>query len=531
MYHMTETMHWARWGDPAEAKPLPDAARGLVELAFGPAVPQETVPLADVRLPEPGLTDELLEGLRGLVGAGNVRTDHEARVRHTRGKSTPDLLKMRHGDGSDAPDAVVLPGSHDEVLALLRWAGEHRVAVVPFGGGTSVVGGLAARRDGFAGVVALDLARLDRLVSVDAESGTAVLEAGVLGPRAEALLGEHGLTLGHFPQSFEYASIGGFAATRSSGQASSGYGRFDALVLGLTVATPLGTLELGSAPSNAAGPDLRELVLGSEGAFGVITSVTVRVRPVPEFKVYETWRFESFADGVAALRDLAQSGSSPAVLRLSDENETAINLAKPDEVGGESAGGALMVTGFEGTPATVGARRGVVAARLEALGGRSLGEEGGAAWEAGRFHGPYLRDSLLDLGVLVETLETATFWSNLPRLYAEVTAALTGSLTSDAGSPLVLCHISHVYETGASLYFTVAARQQGDGLDQWARAKAAASDAMIAAGATITHHHAVGRDHLPWLAQEVGPVGVEILRAVKGRLDPHGVLNPGVLVP
>lgn len=528
---MTETMHWARWGDPAEAKPLPDSARGLVEMAFGPADAQETVPLADVRLPEPGLADALLDELRDLVGAEHVRTDHEARVRHTRGKSTPDLLKMRHGDGSDAPDAVVLPGSHDEVLTLVRWAGEHRVAVVPFGGGTSVVGGLAARRDGFAGVVALDLARLDRLVSVDAESGTAVLEAGVLGPRAEALLGEHGLTLGHFPQSFEYASIGGFAATRSSGQASSGYGRFDALVLGLTVATPLGTLELGSAPANAAGPDLRQLVLGSEGAFGVITSVTVRVRPLPEFKVYETWRFESFAAGVAALRDLARSGSTPAVLRLSDDNETAINLAKPDEVGAESSGGALMVTGFEGTPATVGAKRGVVADRLQALGGQSLGEEGGAAWEAGRFHGPYLRDSLLDLGVLVETLETATFWSNLDALYAAVTTALTESLTSDAGSPLVLCHISHVYENGASLYFTVAARQQGDGLDQWAMAKAAASDAMIAAGATITHHHAVGRDHRPWLAQEVGPVGVEMLRAVKERLDPHGVLNPGILVP
>ena len=528
---MTESMHWARWGDPAEAKPLPDTARGLVEMAFGPADAQETVALEDVRLPEPALGEDLVEGLRALVGGDHVRLDHETRVRHTRGKSTPDLLKMRHGDGSDAPDAVVLPASHDEVLALLGWAGEHQVAVVPFGGGTSVVGGLAARRDGYAGVVALDLARLDRLVSVDVESGTAVLEAGLLGPRAEALLAEHGLTLGHFPQSFEYASIGGFAATRSSGQASSGYGRFDALVMGLTVATPLGTLELGSAPSNAAGPDLRELVLGSEGAFGIITSVTVRVRPVPQFKVYETWRFDSFTDGVAALRDLAQSGSSPTVLRLSDENETAINLAKPDEVGGENAGGALMVTGFEGPPATVGAKRGIVAGRLEALGGRSLGEQGGEAWEAGRFHGPYLRDSLLDLGVLVETLETATFWSNLPTLYAAVTAALTEALTTDAGSPLVLCHISHVYETGASLYFTVAAKQQGDGLEQWAKAKAAASDAMIAAGATITHHHAIGQDHKPWLAEEIGPVGVEILRAVKARLDPHGVLNPGILVP
>jgi alkyldihydroxyacetonephosphate synthase len=522
-------MHWARWGDPAEAAPLSEATRELVELAFAPIEERGSAALADVSIPEPGLSDDLLDGLRGVVGDEHVLTDHETRVRHTRGKSTPDLLKMRAGDGSDAPDVVVRPADHDEVAALVAWCGEHKVALVPFGGGTSVVGGLVARRDGYAGVLTLDLRRLDRLVSVDAESGTAVLETGLLGPEAEAALAEHGLTLGHFPQSFEYASIGGFAATRSSGQASSGYGRFDALVVGLTVATPIGTLSLGSAPANAAGPDLRELVLGSEGAFGVITSVTVRVRPVPAEKVYDGWRFDSFTAGVAALRQLTQAGLAPTVLRLSDENETAVNLATPDAVGAESSGGVLMIAGYEGDPEIVEARRAVVTARLESLGGVAQGEETGQAWAAGRFHGPYLRDSLLDSGVLVETLETATFWSNLPRLYADVSAALTGALEED--SPLVLCHISHVYETGASLYFTVAARERSDALSQWGKAKKAASDAIVAAGATITHHHAVGRDHLPWLADEIGPVGVEMLRAVKERLDPQGVLNPGVLIP
>ena len=522
-------MHWARWGDPAAAAPLPETTRGLVELAFGPAVEHATTPLDDVLVPAPALDTDLLDALRGLLGAEHVHTDHETRVRHTRGKSTSDLLRMRAGDGSDAPDVVVRPADHGEVAALVAWCSEQRVALVPFGGGTSVVGGLAVLREGYAGVLSLDLARLDRLVSVDAESGTAVLQAGVLGPRAEALLAEHGLTLGHFPQSFEYASVGGFAATRSSGQASSGYGRFDALVMGLTVATPLGTLELGSAPASAAGPDLRELVLGSEGAFGVITSVTVRVRPVPEVKVYDGWRFDSFATGSAALRVLARSGAAPTVLRLSDENETAINLAKPDEVGGESSGGCLMITGYEGTASSVERCRAAATDLLTAAGGSPLGEQAGQAWSAGRFHGPYLRDSMLDVGVLVETLETATFWSNLATLYAAVTAAVVGALDGD--SPLVLCHISHVYETGASLYFTVAAKQDGDGLEQWARAKRAASDAMVVAGATITHHHAVGRDHKPWLAHEIGPVGVEMLRAVKERLDPQGVLNPGVLVP
>jgi alkyldihydroxyacetonephosphate synthase len=385
-------------------------------------------------------------------------------------------------------------------------------------------------------VVALDLARLDRLVEVDRVSMTAVLEPGLRGPEAEALLAAEGLTLGHFPQSFEYASIGGFAVTRSSGQSSAGYGRFDDLVVGLTVVTPIGTLELGRSPANAAGPDLRELVMGSEGAFGVVTAVRLRVRPVPEVTAYEAWRFDTFAAGAAAMRTLAQADLLPTVLRLSDENETAINLASPDDVGAGSSGGAsagssggcLLVAGYEGTPAAVAARRSAVAALLGDAGGEALGEERGEAWAHGRFAGPYLRDALLDVGVLVETLETVTFWSNLDRVYAAVTEALVGALGE---ATMVLCHISHVYPTGASLYFTVATRQAADPVAQWTAAKAAASTAIVSAGGSITHHHAVGRDHLPWLADEIGPVGVEILRAVKQRLDPTGVLNPGILIP
>jgi len=524
-------MHWARWGDPDRSAPLSEEARALVEMAFGPSTEQPTTPLVDVRLPEPGLLAALVEELAGLVGAENVLADHETRVRHTRGKSTPDLLRMRHGNGADAPDVVVLPADHAQVSAVVDWCVRRHVALVPFGGGTSVVGGLAVRRDGFAGVVSLDLRRLDRLVSVDADSGVAVLEAGVRGPDAERLLGEHGLTVGHFPQSFEYASVGGFAATRSSGQASAGYGRFDDLVVGLTLATPAGTLEVGSAPASAAGPDLRQLVLGSEGAFGVITSVAVRVRPVPEEVAYDAWRFGSFAEGTAALREVSRSGFAPTVLRLSDETETAVNLTSPESVGATSAGGCLMLVGFEGGRHIVDLRRRAVSELLHSAGGVPLDTSVATSWRDGRFSGPYLRDALLDLGVLVETLETATFWSRLPALHAVVTAALTESLTTDAGAPLVLCHVSHVYETGASLYFTVAARQAGDGLDQWAKAKAAACDAIVAAGATITHHHAVGRDHKPWLADEIGPVGVRMLRAVKDAVDPTGVLNPGVLVP
>jgi alkyldihydroxyacetonephosphate synthase len=279
---------------------------------------------------------------------------------------------------------------------------------------------------------------------------------------------------------------------------------------------------------NAAGPDLRQLFLGSEGVFGVITEVTVRVRRLPEVKVYEGWRWESFAAGADAMRTLAQAGLLPTVLRLSDEAETAINLARPDEIGGQSTGGCLMITGHEGTPAAVEAKRAAVSQLLTELGGTPVGEGPGQAWAQGRFNAPYLRDSLLDVGVLVETLETATFWSNRDRLYTDVKAALEKELGEGT---LVLCHISHVYETGCSLYFTVAAKERDDPLPQWLAAKAAANDAIVAAGATITHHHAVGTDHKPWLVHEIGELGVSVLRAVKADLDPAGVLNPGVLVP
>ncbi|MGN6129529.1 MAG: FAD-binding oxidoreductase, partial [Nocardioidaceae bacterium] len=447
---MNDPMHWARWGDPAAATSLPESARALVELAFGPAAEHPTTPLERVAVPAPELAEELVADLEALVGAAHVSRDHDARVRHTRGRSTPDLLRMRAGDAAEAPDVVVEPADHDEVQDVVRWCADHRVALVPFGGGTSVVGGLSARRDGYGGVVALDLRRLDRLVAVDAVSRTATLQAGVRGPDAEALLAAHGLTLGHFPQSFEFATIGGFAATRSSGQASAGYGRFDALAVGLRAATPIGTVELGSAPASAAGPDLRQLLLGSEGAFGVITEVTVRVRAVPEAGVYEGWRFGSFAEGAAAVRTLAQAGLAPTVLRLSDESETSLNLADPDHVGA-GAGGVLLVVGHEGEAALVEARRALVAQRLAAAGATGPDVEAGRAWVEGRFRAPYLRDSLLDVGVLVETLETAAFWSTLPEVYDAVRTALTGALDG----ALVLCHVSHVYETGASLYFTV----------------------------------------------------------------------------
>jgi alkyldihydroxyacetonephosphate synthase len=478
-------------------------------------------------LPSAVLEAAVLDALR--AACPRVETDDVARLTHAAGKSTVDLLRLRAGQVSGAPDAVARPASHEEVAALLTVCGRHHVAVVPFGGGTSVVGGLDAQREGFAGVLALDLAGLDRLVRVDPVSRTATFEAGVRAPRAEQLLAAEGFTLGHFPQSFEYATLGGFAATRSSGQASAGYGRFDRIVVGLRAATPVGTLDLGRAPESAAGPDLRQLLLGSEGAFGVITELTLRVRPAPVAHRYAGWTFPSFTDGARALRALAQDGPLPAVLRLSDEAETAINAAAGS--GADGDGGCLAVVGFEGTTAEIEAGAGAASQRLTELGGTSLGEAPGEQWRAGRFRAPYLRDALLDAGALAETLETATFWDRLPETYAAVRDALVETLSAAGTPPLVLCHISHVYETGASLYFTVVAAQAEDPIAQWGAAKAAASEAIAATGATITHHHGVGRDHKPWYAREIGPAGVAALRGVKESLDPYGILNPGVLLP
>ncbi|MFE9676681.1 FAD-binding oxidoreductase [Streptomyces sp. NPDC006259] len=528
-------MLWSGWGDPAAATALPDTVAGLLHDLLG-VQPCTAAPvtLDRIAVPAAPLDAGTRAALLAAVGgsAEHVRTDAEARIRHTRGKSTPDLLRIRDGEVDDLPAAVVLPAGHDEVLAVLRTCAAHGLAAVPFGGGTSVVGGLApARRGAF---VALDLRRMDGLSAVDPVSRTATLQAGLRAPRAEALLAEHGFTLGHFPQSYEWATIGGFAATRSSGQASAGYGRFDDMVLGLTLATPEGTVETGRAPRSAAGPDLRQLLLGSEGAFGVITSVTVRVRPVPRTRVHDGWRFPTFRQGTDALRRLAQDGPRPTVLRLSDETETLVGLAQPDAIGSGLArqnAGCLAVVGFEGTEEDTAHRRAAATAVLREAGGEPLGEEPGRRWARGRYSAPYLRDALLDAGAFVETLETAAFWSRLPELYAAVGTALTTTLTDAGTPPLVMCHVSHVYENGASLYFTVVSAQGDDPLASWTRAKHAANDAILAAGGTITHHHGVGTDHRDWYVREVGDLAVDALRAVKRRLDPAGVLNPGVLLP
>lgn len=526
-------MKWNAWGDPAAAKPLSEGIRSLLNQAVG-VKDSATTELAayQVRLRPSALSPTDRQALTNIVGPAYCRTGDLDRLLHAGGKSTIDLLRRKDTGVQDAPDAILLPVDEEAVAEILRYCSEHRIAVVPFGGGTSVVGGLDPIRADFAAVVSLDLRRFDQLVSLDEVSGQAVLGAGVTGPDAERLLGAHGFSLGHFPQSFEYATIGGFAATRSSGQDSAGYGRFNDMVRGLRVVTPVGTIDLGRAPESAAGPDLRQLLVGSEGSFGVITQVRLRVHRTPEAVRYEAWSFPDFETGTAALRAVTQTATGPTVIRLSDEAETGVNLATAESIGeSKVTGGCLGITVFEGTKEHVESRHAETSALLAARGGTSLGEGPAQAWERGRFGAPYLRDSLLSAGALCETLETATDWSNVPALKAAVTQALTDALSATGTPALVMCHISHVYPTGASLYFTVVAGQRGDPIEQWRTAKKAASDAIMATGGTITHHHAVGADHRPWMADEVGELGVQILRAVKGTLDPAGILNPGKLIP
>jgi alkyldihydroxyacetonephosphate synthase len=512
----------------------------MLRAELGDAEPQEVVGLEAVAIPAP---HAIPPAITDAVGSAAILGGHEHRVRRAAGRSYPDLMRLRAGRLAGAPDAVVLPGSAEEVARVLDLCAREGIAVVPFGGGTSVVGGVEPLRGGFERLISLDLRRL-RQVEVDPRSMTARLGPGLRGPEAEEELAAHGVTLGHFPQSFEQATIGGFAATRSAGQASSGYGRFDEMVTSVALVGPAGKLRTIETPHSAAGPSLRELVLGSEGILGAITEATAVVRPVPERRRYEAWMAPDFASGAEIVRTLGQAELLPDVVRLSDETETRVSLGLSGPVGMRRAafsgylrlrgrkGGCLMVCGWEGERESVERRRTLATGKLRSGGAAALGGAPGRAWERSRYDGPYLRDELLDLGYLADTLETAHTWSRLEHLYDEVRAALRTAFAAQGTHALVMCHLSHAYRDGASLYFTFLARRRpGAELEQWRAAKAAASAAIVEAGGTITHHHAVGRDHAPYMPAEVGELGVEALRAVKERLDPAGIMNPGKLLP
>jgi alkyldihydroxyacetonephosphate synthase len=538
--HAGGPMKWWGWGDPAKRVELGPEAVAMLRSELGEAEPAERVELEQVVVPAPR---PLPAEIAATVGPAAVLDGREHRIRRAAGRGYPDLVRLRGARLDDAPDAVVLPGSVAEVERVLEICSREGIAVVPFGGGTSVVGGVEPLRGGFERLLSLDLRRL-RDVAVDRRSLTATLGPGLRGPEAEEALNPQGMTLGHFPQSFEYATIGGFAATRSAGQSSSGYGRFDELVTAIGLTAPAGDLRTLEIPHSAAGPALRELVLGSEGTLGLITRVTARVRPLPERRRYEAWMAADFASGAEVVRSLAQADVLPDVVRVSDQGETRLSLALSGTAGAKRAllssylrlrrraAGCLIICGWEGEPEAVERRRALSARVLRSGGAAALGGAPGRAWERGRYEAPYLRDELLDHGYLVETLETAHTWSRLGRLYDEVRAAIGAALATQGTPGIVICHLSHAYRDGASLYFTFLARRRpGAEVEQWRSVKAAACEAIVEAGGTITHHHAVGRDHAPYMHAEVGELGIEVLRAVKERLDPTGIMNPGKLIP
>jgi alkyldihydroxyacetonephosphate synthase len=533
-------MKWWGWGDESHRVELGPAATAMLREQLGEARPAERRPLEQVAMPE---ARPVPDDLAAAVNEASVLTAHEHRVRRAAGRSYPDLVRLREGRLEAAPDAIVLPGDAEQVARVLDVCAREGVAVVPFGGGTSVVGGVDALAGSHAAVISLDLRRM-RHCEVDAESLTASLGPGLRGPEAEAALAAHGLTLGHFPQSFEYATVGGFAATRSAGQASAGYGRFDELVSAVAMTTPAGELRTLETPHTAAGPALRELILGSEGTMGVITDVRARVRPAPAARRYEGWFAADFDSGSHAVRALAQARALPDVTRLSDERETTVSMALSGTSGAKRAaldaylrlrrrrGGCMLICGWEGESEDVERRRSLSARILRASGAVPLGAAPGRAWEHGRFQGPYLRDELMDMGYFVETLETSHTWARYRELYDAVGGALAGALASQGTPGIVMCHLSHAYADGASLYYTfIAPRRPGAELDQWRAVKTAACKAIAAHGGTITHHHAVGRDHAAYMPAEVGELGIDALRAVKSRLDPAGIMNPGKLLP
>jgi alkyldihydroxyacetonephosphate synthase len=491
-----------------------------------------------------------------LAGSGSgaavpCSTDPLDRLAHARGQGLPDLLRLRGGAVPALPDAVLRPGDDDEVERVLRAAAREGVRVIPWGGGTSVTGGVNVL-PGDAPVVSLDLGRLSGLEAFDETSGLATLGAGTPGPALEAALrrsgGGRGFTLGHFPQSWELSTLGGWAATRASGQESLGYGGIQELVAGLALVAPAGRLELPAFPASAAGPDLRHLVVGSEGRLGVITRATVRVRPVPERIRVAGTLLPGWDAGLAGARGLVQEGVPLTLLRLSDEPETEVALAVG--LGGRGGlvaplvraylrlrgvrgSGCLLLAGAAGAPGGVDQTLEWTAAVLRRHGGVSLGERPGRHWLADRFRHPYLRDALLDRGIATDTLETAAPWSRLPALAAGVRRALEEALAGGGERAAVLCHVSHPYRDGASLYFTLFFRCPADpeaAIARWAAAKRAATGAIVRGGGTLSHHHGVGSWHAPWYEDEVGARGRALVAAAAAAMDPAGVLNPHVLL-
>jgi alkyldihydroxyacetonephosphate synthase len=508
-----------------------------------PHVPLEAVRLRDA-IRHDGFTTELRRGMRD----DQICDSRRERVIHAYGKGFRDLFRMRRGLADGAPDLVLYPENEPDVLRTLRAAARHDVVIIPFGGGSNIAGCLE-RSESRRMVVSLDMRRMRRVLEVDTESFTARIEAGAFGPDLEEQLNAHGLTLGHFPDSFLHSTLGGWIATRSAGMQSDKYGKIEDMVIALRMVTPVGVLATRTVPKSSNGIDVNHLCIGSEGTLGVITEATMRVHPRPESRRTHGYLFPEFEAGIEAMHECVRKECVPSMLRLSDPDKTALSLAfKPPSsrlsqaatkimksylrAKGFDSRACLMLTTFEGSKAGAARQHNRVNAIYRRFGAVDLGSGSGKSFESTKYDFPHIRDFLLDRGITSDVSETSTVWSNIVPLYQATTAGLRAAIQESGVRPWVGCHISHTYQSGASLYLTFACKQQdGHEMQQYLHAKRVVQQSFIDHGATLSHHHAVGTEHLPWLTDDISPVGVMAVAAIKGGLDPDNIMNPGRLWP
>ncbi|MFO0685881.1 MAG: FAD-binding oxidoreductase [Sandaracinus sp.] len=552
MRYRRDELRWNGWGTKDarfETHGRDAALWKFVAEALGLRSLPETpsVPLSKVQLPAIRLSEAARGALAAATASDRVKTDAFERALHALGRSYYDMIRLRAGDLTKwAPDAVVYPESEAEVLAVLRAAEEHGFAIVPFGGGSSVVGGVEASSPDGRAVVTLDTTRMARLLEVDGTSHTGRAQAGIYGPALEDELGRTGFTLGHFPQSFEYSTLGGWIAARGAGQMSNRYGTADKWLVAARVATPRGVLVTKPFPASAAGPSLNQVVCGSEGALGILTEATFKLHRVAEKRVIVAFLYKEFEDGVRAVRRLVQEEVGAAMMRLSDRDETHFfgafrHVIEPSRVQALAEKGlgvigyedkCVLMLALEGDEHDVAHRLARARAIATKEGGLFVGGSPGKSWWKRRFEMPLLRDPMLDHGLGIDTLETSTEWANVPRLARAVREALVGALAKENRRAIVMTHVSHSYLDGCSLYFTyLFERDDARAIEQWRSAKEAASKAISETAGTISHHHGVGADHAHWLPAEKGAVGMQLLGAMKREMDPKGVLNPGKLLP
>jgi alkyldihydroxyacetonephosphate synthase len=551
---LPEPMKWWGWGD--ESIEFDISKHPLLWDYLAPIFRLKScertvapVALENISLPAQKAAPDLARELAAQWGAERISDSRRARITHAFGKSLRDLWRLRNGIVPYAPDYVVYPASHDQVRFLVDLAASHRVILIPFGGGSNIAGCLEPARETERTVVSVDLRLMNRLLELDRESGIARFEAGVMGPDLETGLNREGLTLGHFPDSFLFSTLGGWVATRSAGMQSDRYGKIEDMVLSVRMASPAGTIETRAVPKASNGIDVNHLCIGSEGTLGIITEIAVRVHRRPSRRATYGYLFPDFYSGVQAIRECHRLECVPAMSRLNDAARTALSFAYRarssfvQHHAGQAmkfyirkirrmdfATASLMLATFEGEPETFGTRRERSESIYRKFGAVPLGESPGRGFQKGKYDFPYLRDFLLDRGVLADVSETSTTWRNLLPLHQKSLCAIQQAIDAEGTPGTVGCHVSHSYDSGASLYFTfgfAATREQE--MQQYLRIKKAAQDSFLDNGATLSHHHAVGYEHLPWLEREISAAGVAAIESLKSGLDPAGVMNPGKL--